>query len=149
MKEQISNLSSLLPGIFETGLSSKRLVIETIPCYELLNYPFEKLFQFSNNSESSKLVDARQVNTAVGPSNQGHADKQLSYVQDTIESVQNMCPGSISESLQSRSPSADIDNGGPSSSVTDYSECARKILHQHVKGNPIITKSLNSNPAGL
>jgi len=105
-------------------------VIETIPHYELSNYPFEELFQFSNNSELSKLVDVQQVDAAVGPSDQGHADTQLSYIQDTIDPVQNMRPGSISESLQSRSPSADINNGGPSSSVTDYSEYARALAYQ-------------------
>jgi hypothetical protein len=44
LKEQISNLSFLLPGIVASGLPSEWLVIETIPYHELLDYPFEKLF---------------------------------------------------------------------------------------------------------
>lgn len=77
-----------------------------------------------------ETVDARQVDAAVGPSDQGHGYKQLSYAQDTIESIQNMRLGCISKSLQSRSPSAEIKGGNPSNSVTDYSEFARTLAFQ-------------------
>jgi hypothetical protein len=57
LKEQIGNLSPLLPGIIASGLLSKLLVIETIPAHELSDHPLEELFQFSNDRESSKLGD--------------------------------------------------------------------------------------------
>ena len=83
-------------------------MIETVPDHELSEHPFEELFEFSNDGESSKLsglaseeptqpsqmptdtVNTRQANAAVGLSDQGHANEQLSYAQETIESVQSV-----------------------------------------------------------
>ena len=90
---------------------------ENIPYYELSDYPFEELFQFSNDRESSKLgdfpseeppqpsqmyteaVDAEQADAAAGPSNQGHTIAQLSHAQGTLESVETMRPDCTSKSL--------------------------------------------------
>jgi hypothetical protein len=88
-------LSSFLLSIITSELPLKRLVIKTIPCHELSDRPFKELFEFCNNSESSKLgdllseepsqmliktADARPADTAVGPSSdQGYANVQLSY----------------------------------------------------------------------
>lgn len=134
-------------------------MIEVIPCHELSKHPFEELFQFSNDHESSKLgeppseepsqpsqvpmetVDARQADAAVGPSSdQGHANEQLSYAQGTRESVQNIRPDYTSESLRSRSPSADIEDGNPSNSITDYGELA----HLSEKSD---SRELNQQPS--
>jgi hypothetical protein len=143
LKEQISNLSPLLPGIIAGGPPSNWLVIETIPHNELDCYSLEALFQFSNYRESPELgdlpseepsqpsqmpmktVDARQVDAAVGPSDRGHANDQPSYAQGIIESVQSMRPDRASVSLQSRSPSAEVGDGSLSNSTTDYSEYTR------------------------
>jgi hypothetical protein len=76
LKEQISNLSSLLPGIIAGRLPLKWLVIETIPYYELSDYPFEELFQFSNNCEL-KLGNLRLEELSQPP--QVHVNKQLLY----------------------------------------------------------------------
>jgi hypothetical protein len=117
-------------------------MIETIPHHELSDHPFEELFQFSNDRESSKLgdlpseepsqpsqmpmetVDVRQADAAVGPSDQGHANEQLSYAQGTIEPVQGMRPDCTSENLQSCFLCVEIEDGNPSNSTTDCSEFA-------------------------
>ncbi|KAG0644963.1 Type V myosin heavy chain MYO2 [Hyphodiscus hymeniophilus] len=142
IKEQISNLSFLLRGMDESKLPPKRLVIETLPYHELADHPFEELFQFSNISTSPKqsdlseeqsrpsqipidTVDNRQADAAVGPSSdQGQANEQISHTQGTSDAVKNVRPGYISESLRSRSLSADIEDGKPSNSITDYGEFA-------------------------
>jgi len=65
----------------------------------------EELFQFDTN-----VTDSHQADAGVGSSSdQGQANEQLSYAQGTIESIQNIRP----ESLQSRSPSAEIEDGNP------------------------------------
>jgi hypothetical protein len=119
LKEQISNLSSLLPGIIAGRLPSKWLVIETIPHHELSDYPFEELFQFSNDRES-KLGNLRSEEPSQPP--QVHVNEQLLYTQGTIESVQSIRPDCTSESLQSRSLNIEIEDGNLSNSATDYSE---------------------------
>ena len=118
-------------------------MIETIPYHELSDRPFEELFQFSNDAESSKrsdlsseeqpqlsqippdTVDTRQADAVSPSSDQGHANNQLSSTQGTMESVRNIRPDYTSESLQSRSTSVDIEDGNPSNSLTDYSELAQ------------------------
>ncbi len=65
-------------------------------------------------------VGTRQADAVVGPSSdQGHANEQLSYAQGTIELVQNIRPDCTSKGLQSRSPSANIEDGNPSNFTTD------------------------------
>ncbi|KAH6714609.1 hypothetical protein BKA61DRAFT_575339 [Leptodontidium sp. MPI-SDFR-AT-0119] len=135
LKEQISNLSCVLGGILASE-ETKRLVIETIPYHHLSDHPFEELFQFSSDRNSSKLgepsseelspmskgaVNTSQTDTAVGPSDQRQANER---VQGTIESVKVTQPDSTSESLQSLSPSTEIKNGSLSNSIIDYSESA-------------------------
>jgi hypothetical protein len=151
LKGQISNLSSLLPGIIASGPPSNWLVIETIPHNELDCYSLEALFRFSNYRESPELgdlpseepsqpsqmpmktVNARQVGAAVRPSDRGHANDQPSYAQGIIESVQSMRPDRASVSLQSRSPSAEVEDRNLSNSTTDYSEYTRPISAFHEK----------------
>ena len=117
-------------------------MIETIPHHELLDHSFEELFQFSNISASPKrsdlseeqsrlsqipidTVDTRQADAALRPSpDQGQANEQISYTQGTREAVKNDRPDYTSESLRSRSLSADIEDGNPSNSITDYGEFA-------------------------
>ncbi|PVH67756.1 hypothetical protein DL98DRAFT_637461 [Cadophora sp. DSE1049] len=55
LKEQISNLSCVLRGILASEIPTKRLVIETIQYHELSDHPFEELFQFSSDRNSSEL----------------------------------------------------------------------------------------------
>jgi hypothetical protein len=50
-----------------------------------------------------ETVDAEQADAAAGPSDQEHANEQLSYAQGTIESVQSMRPDRTSESLPNSS----------------------------------------------
>ena len=86
-------------------------MIETVPHHELSDHPFEELFQFFNDRDSIKLggfpseepsqlcmetVDARQADAAVLPSDQGYANKQLSYARESSRSI---CPDRTSESL--------------------------------------------------
>jgi hypothetical protein len=123
LKEQISNLASLVPGIIAGGLPSKWLVIETIPHYELSDHPFEELFQFFNDRESSQLGGLRSEEPSQPP--QVHANEQLLYAQGTTESVQSIRPDCTSESLQSRSLSVEIEDGNLSNSTTNYSEFAQ------------------------
>ncbi|PVH67443.1 hypothetical protein DL98DRAFT_600487 [Cadophora sp. DSE1049] len=136
LKEQISNLSCVLPGIVASDIPTKQLVIETIPSHDLSDHPFEELFQFSSDRNSSELgepsseepsqmskeaVNTPQTDTAVGPSDQRQANER---VQGTIESVQDTQPDSTSKSLQSFSPSTEIKNGSLSNPIIDYSESA-------------------------
>jgi hypothetical protein len=80
-----------------------------------------------------KTVNARQVGAAVKPSDRGHANDQPSYAQGIIESVQSMRPDRASVSLQSRSPSAEVEDRNLSNSTTDYSEYTRPISAFHEK----------------
>jgi hypothetical protein len=123
LKEQISNLSSLLPSITASGPPSNWLLIETIPHHELSDYPFEELFQFSNYHESSQLDDFPSEEPSQPP--QVHANEQLLYAQGTTESVQSIRPDCTSKSLQSRSLNVEIEDGNLFNSTTDYSEFAQ------------------------
>lgn len=146
LEEQISNLSGFLRGIVASDIPTKRLVIETIPSHDLSDHPFEELFQFSGDLNSSELgepsseersqmstetVNTAQTNTAVGPLDQRQAHERL---QGTIESVQVTQRDSISESLQSLSPSTEIKSGSLSNSIIDCSESAHPLAY-HEQSN--------------
>jgi hypothetical protein len=82
-----------------------------------------------------ETVDARHANAAVGPSSdQEYANVQLSYAQGTMESIQNIRPDYTSKSLESRSTNADIKDGNPSKSTTDYSKFTQSSAY-HKKSN--------------
>ncbi|KAH7305372.1 hypothetical protein BKA65DRAFT_486019 [Rhexocercosporidium sp. MPI-PUGE-AT-0058] len=141
LKEQISNLPWVLRGIVAGDIPTKRLVIETIPSHDLSNRPFEELFEFSSDRNSSALgepsseepsqmskqaVNTPQTGAAVGPSEQKQANE---HVQGTIESVQDTQPDSTFESLQSFSPRTEIQNGSLSSPIIGYSECVHSSAY--------------------
>jgi hypothetical protein len=117
LKGQICNLSAILPQIVENRFPPQKLVLETLTSNllpQLRNRSLEELFQFD-----AEVVASRQADAAVGPSSDhGHANGQLSYAQGTIESLQNIRPDYTSESPQSRSPSAGIEDGNPQLSYT-------------------------------
>lgn len=48
LKEQISNLSALLPGIIDHGLPPQQLVLETLPPSQLSDRSLDELFQLSS-----------------------------------------------------------------------------------------------------
>jgi hypothetical protein len=57
LKEDTSNLSAILPSIVESGLPSKRIVLETYSSdrlAELSNRPFNELFQFCTGRDSQR-----------------------------------------------------------------------------------------------
>jgi hypothetical protein len=65
LKEQISNLSALLPDIADYSLPSQRLVLETFPYNQLSKFsdrPLEELFQFFIDT-----VDTHRADAVVGP----------------------------------------------------------------------------------
>lgn len=141
LKEQISNLSWVLRGIVAGDIPSKRLVIETVPSHDLSDHPFEELFQFSSDRNSSELgepsseeasqmskeaVNTPQNDAAVGPSDQELSNE---HVQGTIESVQDTQPDSTFESLQSFSPSTEIQRGSLSSPIISYSESVQSSAY--------------------
>ncbi|KFZ18895.1 hypothetical protein V501_00950 [Pseudogymnoascus sp. VKM F-4519 (FW-2642)] len=59
LREDISELSSLLPDIVKNGLPLKRIVLETYPSdqlSELYNRPLKELFQFCTGKDSLRVV---------------------------------------------------------------------------------------------
>jgi hypothetical protein len=76
----------------------------------------DDLFQFDSN-----VTDSYQGDTLVSSSpDQEQANRQLSYTQGTINSIQNILP----ENPWSRSL-IEIEDGNPSNSTLGYSEFAR------------------------
>jgi hypothetical protein len=118
LKEQISNLSALLPGMAEDDLPSHRLVLETFPCHqlsELSGRPLEELFQFSIDT-----VDAHRADAVVGPSfDQMFPGEESFYDLDAIMPVQSISQNCASENLGRPSSSAGIDNENPSNFGTN------------------------------
>jgi hypothetical protein len=138
LKEQISTLSSLLPGIVADGLSSEWLVIEAIPRDELPDHSFEELFAASGytvpskpsslpSAEPSQLplgtVDPRLAGAAVDPSLDPMLTNQSSFHgQGAIESAQGTLGHRASEDLWLPSPTAGIDNRTPRHITSDLGE---------------------------
>jgi hypothetical protein len=89
LKEQISNLSTILPHIVVNRLPPQRLVIETLTSKllpELRNRSLEELFQFCTDTNDSHKADA-----PVGPpSDQVYG--QSFYTQGPVGSVPNPLP---------------------------------------------------------
>ncbi|KAF8855966.1 hypothetical protein BDZ45DRAFT_745972 [Acephala macrosclerotiorum] len=148
LKEQVCNLSTVLPQIVDNRLPPRKLVLETLTSNllpQLRSSSLEELFKFDTD-----VTDSRQADAAVGSSSdQGRANEQsyvqvtseslqsrspsadfenrnpqVSHAQSTIESVQDSRPDCTSESIRPRPPSAEIEDGNPSNPTTDYSKFA-------------------------
>ena len=121
LKEQISNLSALLPGIADCSLPSQRLVLETFPCNhlpELSDRPLEELFQFSIDT-----VDTHRADAVIGPSfDQMLPDEPSFYGPDTIVPVQSTSRDCAFENLWRPSPTGGNDAGSPSNFTLGFDE---------------------------
>ena len=113
LREQISNLSAVLPNIAEDNLPSQKLILKTFPCHqlsELSNRPLKKLSQFAIDT-----INTHQADTIIGPSfNQIFPDKPSSYSLDAIVPVQSTSQDYTSRNLERPSSTAEINNAHPS-----------------------------------
>ncbi|KFY09645.1 hypothetical protein V492_05415 [Pseudogymnoascus sp. VKM F-4246] len=77
LREHISNLSALLPGIVENGLPSKRIVLETYnsdQLLELCNRPLKDLFQFCAGIDSQRACAMAGPPLSQDPSNTTYSE---------------------------------------------------------------------------
>lgn len=72
LREDLSDLSALLPSIVENGLPSKRIVLETYPSDQLshlCNRPLKELFQFCTGTDSHRAYATAGAALGQDPSN--------------------------------------------------------------------------------
>lgn len=77
LREHISNLSALLPGIVENGLPSQRIVLETYnsdQLLELCNRPLKELFQFCTGIDSQRACAMAGPPLSQDPSNTTYSE---------------------------------------------------------------------------
>ncbi|KAL5344305.1 hypothetical protein ACLOAV_010734 [Pseudogymnoascus australis] len=77
LREHISNLSALLPGIVENGLPSQRIVLETYnsdQLLELCNRPLKELFQYCTGIDSQRASAMADPPLGEDPSNSTYSE---------------------------------------------------------------------------
>jgi hypothetical protein len=104
LKEQVNNLSTILPGIVDHELPSQRLVLETFSYNQLSklkNVLFEDLLQFSINTTYPHQALYEEVDSSCS---QIPPNEQSFYGKDLITSLQSTSGDCTSEVLARFSP---------------------------------------------